>query len=164
MNILKKTTLIIGLMFLCACGYGFPDGSTASLPEEYRTLAIASVEQPSLYSWVEPRIRSLLRDELNRRKWVTWADKSKASAWIKINVSKFSNRASVSGDEDETLRSSASITMEAVIVSAVDGHTLWSSGTISEDWPYYGNEVDEANDMVTELAIRKLADRLSQNY
>ncbi|KAB1442995.1 LPS assembly lipoprotein LptE [Pseudodesulfovibrio senegalensis] len=154
----------LSLCILAGCGYSFPDGSTSSLPPQYRSLAINKVEHPTLYSWLEPRLRSLLRDELNRRDWVTWTSKKNARAWINIDVERYYRQAAVTGESDETLRSEASITMTATIVSPADGHVIWKSETIKESWPYYGGEEEEADDEVTALAIRRLARQLSQNY
>lgn len=166
MTIARNTSplLLLALLFLFGCGYGFPTGEHASLPEQYRSLAISEVEHPTTFPWMEARLRSLLRDELNRRNWVTWEDKNKAKAWIKMHVEKYSRKAAVTGTDDETLRSSASITLRAVIVSRGTGQVLWNSGTVSTDWPFYTGEEEEADEEVTRRAIEILADRLSQNY
>ncbi len=164
MNISKYILIFILLIGVSGCGYGFPTGEHASLPKDYRSLAIAEVEHPTTYPWMEARLRSLLRDELNRRNWVTWENKNKAKALIKLYVEKYSRKATVTGVDQETLRSSASITMRAVIVSRDTGRQLWSSGTISTNWPYYTGEEDEADAQVTERAIQILAERLAQNY
>lgn len=164
MAFLRHILLIAFLLILAGCGYGFPTGETASLPPEYRTLAIDEVEHPTTFSWMEARLRSLLRDELNRRNWVTWTNKSKAKAWIRIVVEKYSRKATVTGSRDETLRASASITLRAFIISPDNGRMLWESGSISTDWPFYGGEEEFADNKVTERAIQMLADRLAQNY
>ncbi len=164
MKIIRTLCLFLFFIVLAGCGYSFPDGSTSSLPDQYRSLAINKVEHPTLQSWLEPRLRSLLRDELNRRDWVTWTSKKNARAWINIDVERYYRQAAVTGNSDETLRSEASIKMSATIISPADGHVIWSSGTISESWPYYGGEEEEADMEVTALAIQRLARQLSQNY
>lgn len=164
MKLLKYIPLLIFVLPLTACGYKFAGGEHASLEPQYRKLYIDEVEHPTTLPWMEARLRSLLRDEFNRRSWVTWTTRNKATAWIKLNVQKYSRKASVTGDKDQTLRSTASITMTATIVSPADGRVLWSSGTISANWPYYGGEEEEADQEVTKRAIEILAERLSQNY
>ncbi|WP_187170420.1 LPS assembly lipoprotein LptE [Salidesulfovibrio onnuriiensis] len=164
MKPMKYIPLIILLLFLTACGYGFPSGESTSLPPEYRTLAINKVDHPTTFPWMEARLRSLLRDELNRRAWASWADKDKAKAWINVEVSKYTRKASVTGDKDETLRSSATITMQATVVSRGTGQVLWNSGTITADWPYYTGEEEEADNEITERAVQIMVERLSRNY
>lgn len=164
MVLLKHIPLFILLLFLTGCGYGFPSGESTSLPPEYRTLAINKVNHPTTFPWMEARLRSLLRDELNRRSWATWTDKDKAQAWINVEVTKYVRKASVTGDRDETLRSTASITLQATVVARGTGDLLWSSGSISTDWPFYIGDEEEADNEVTARAIQILVERLSRNY
>lgn len=114
---------------------------------------------------LEPRIRRILRDELTRRGIVKWVDsKSQADALITINIEKFYRPTTVSGEKDQTLQSSANFVFSAEIKSATDGSIIWNSGSISQSWPFFSGQEAEADKEVTLLGIRRLADRMSQNY
>lgn len=160
------TLIMLVPLALAGCGYSVGGaGESSVLGAEYRTLAIGGVENPTTLAWLEPRIRQLLRDELNRRGSVTWTDsRSKADALVNVTIIKYYRPTAVEGSRDQTLRSSAIFEFSAEIKSATDGHVVWNSGMISQDWPFYSGQEDEADAEVTSLGIRRLADRMEQNY
>jgi len=164
MKPLQYSILLLPLI-LAACGYGFGESGQSVLKPEYRILAISGVENPTTLSWLEPRLRKLLRDELTNRGTVTWVDeKDKADALIDIKIISYNRPTAVAGSSDETLRSNAVFVFEATIKSATDGSKLWSSGGISQTWPFFSGQETEADMEVTRLGIRRLADKMSQNY
>lgn len=154
------------LLTLAACSsYSFGDGDSSVLAPEYRTIAIDEVHNPTTLSWLEPEVRKLLRDELNRRGTITWTDdKSKADALISINITKYNRPTAVAGESDETLRSSAIFEFEAEIHSTRSGAVLWRSGRMRQSWPFFTGDEAKADAEVTQLGIRRLADRMTQNY
>ncbi len=77
---------------------------------------------------------------------------------------KFYRPTTVSGEKDQTLQSSANFVFSAEIKSATDGSIIWNSGSISQSWPFFSGQEAEADKEVTLLGIRRLADRMSQNY
>jgi len=156
---------LMGLLILSACGYSMGDSDYSVLEPEYRTLAVSGVDNPTTQTWLEPRIRQLLRDELTRRGTIVWADdSSKADSLIQITIERFNRPTSLEGGRDETLRSSANLKFNATIRSATDDSVLWRSGTISQSWPFYSGQESLADQEVTRLGIRQLADRMSENY
>ncbi|WP_419785606.1 LPS assembly lipoprotein LptE [Pseudodesulfovibrio sp.] len=156
---------LFGLLMLCGCGYSFGESGQSVLPEHNRTLAIASIDNPTTMSWLEPRLRKLLRDELTRRGSITWTDERKdADALLYLTIVRYNRPTAVSGSNDETLESSANFTFEATIKSALDSSVLWNSGRISQSWPFFSGQEKEADMEVTMLGIRTLADRMAQNY
>jgi len=164
MRPLKYMAILLPLL-LTACGYGFDGGNTSVLKPEYRTLAISEVANPTTLSWLEPRIRKLLRDELNNRGTIIWANSpSKADAVIAITIKRYNRPTAVAGSSDETLRSVANFQFEATIRSATDDSVLWQSGTIDQTWPFFTGDEDDADMEVTRLGIRRLADRMTENY
>lgn len=164
MKSLRYIVFLLPLL-LMACGYGFGESGHSVLKPEYRVLAISGVENPTMLTWLEPRLRKLLRDELTNRGSITWTDEQKdADALINIKVTRYNRPTAVEGSSDETLRSNANIVFEATIRSATDDSVLWSSGSMSQSWPFYSGQESEADAEVTRLAIRRLADRMSQNY
>ena len=157
--------VLLALLLLAGCGYSFGESGQSVLNEHYRTVAIAGIDNPTTMSWLEPRLRKLLRDELTRRGTVTWTDdRGKADALLTVVIYRYSRPTSVSGSSDETLQSVASIEFEGIIKSATDGSRIWQSGRITQDWPFFSGQESEADEEVTTLAVRRLADRMAQNY
>lgn len=165
-RILAPLLLAAALLMLAACGYSMGGaGDRSVLGPEFRTLAISGVENPTTLPWLEPRIRSLLRDELTRRGVVTWTDsRNRADALIHVTIHKYFRPTAVEGARDQTLRSSAIFQFSVDITSATDSSVVWRSGQITQEWPFYSGQEDEADAEVTSLGIRRLADLMEQNY
>lgn len=164
MKSFKYIALFLPLL-LAACGYSLGDSDHSVLEPKYRTLAIGGVENPTTLTWLEPRIRKLLRDELTNRGTVQWTDDhTKADAIISIKIDRYNRPTTVAGASDQTLQSSAIFKFEAIIKSTTDDSTLWQSGMISQNWPFFQGQEAEADSEVTRLGIRRLADRMAQNY
>ncbi len=152
---------------LCSCGYQFAgSGSKAPfvLPQEYSKLWFKGVENPTVETWLGSTIRSLLRDEITNRGQAQWVDKDEADAYLEVTVQHFSHETKVSGDNDESLKYSASISMVVSIRSARTGKQLWSSGKVSASESFYGAETYQARLSAVELAVERAVDRMSQNY
>lgn len=165
MKSLRYVMLVLPLLLAACGGYSFGEGNQSVLDEEYRLLAISGVENPTTLTWLEPRIRKLLRDELTNRGSIRWTDdRHKADAWINIRIIRYNRPTAVAGVGDETLESSANFQFEATIKSATDDSVLWSSGRISQSWPFFSGQESEADEEVTRLGVRRLADRMTQNY
>lgn len=165
MKPLRYMALLLPLLLAACGGYHFGEADSSVLTPEYRTIAVSGVTNPTTLSWLEPRIRKLLRDELNNRGTITWVDdQSKADAVIEIIVKRYNRPTAVTGSSDETLRSVANFIFEADIRSTTDESLLWQSGTIAQDWPFFSGDETEADLEVTRLGIRRLADRMTQNY
>nr|WP_287411031.1 LPS assembly lipoprotein LptE [Pseudodesulfovibrio sp.] len=165
MNSLRYSALFLILILTGCGGYTFGEGNSSVLPPEYHTIAVREVTNPTTLSWLEPRIRKLLRDELNNRGTFTWVDnQDRADSVISIKITKYYRPTAVSGGSDETLRSVAKFTFNAVIRSTTDDSVLWQSGDMYQDWPFFTGDEAEADAEVTRLGIRRLADRMTQNY
>lgn len=164
MPLIRAFLLLPLLLLLVSCGYNFADGQTASLPPEFRKLFIDRVENPAPESWLEPRIRSLLRDELSRRPWATWTDRKDATALVRIDIQSYHRQTKVTGEDDVSLQYEVSIKLSGTVVDNLSGRVIWSSGSISEEWPYEAGNDEIADNKVTELAIRRFVDRMSNNF
>ena len=119
-RLLGLTLLFVSAVSLCACGYNFtgqgtvlgPDPDAVSrLDPAFRTMAIARVENPTIEPWLEPRLRSLIRDEFTRRRFVTWVDKDKATSLLTVVIKKFTRSTSVAGQQDQSLKLSNGMTL-----------------------------------------------------
>ncbi|MEZ7198721.1 LPS assembly lipoprotein LptE [Pseudodesulfovibrio karagichevae] len=165
MSLLRYTALFLLLALLAGCGYSFGEGGSSVLKPQFRTVAVEEINNPTTLAWLEPRLRKLLRDELHNRGTITWVDdQAKADALITIDIERYYRPTAVEGAKDQTLLSEAIFQFTATIRSATDSSLLWSSGQISENWPYdYGNG-HEADMEVTRRGIQVLADRMTQDY
>jgi len=165
MTLLRHTAIFLLLALAGCSGYSLGEGNSSVLPPEYRTVAIGEMTNPTTLSWLEPRIRKLLRDELNNRGTITWVNtQSEADAIIAITIRSYSRPTAVEGDSDQTLRSEAEFKFSATITSATNDAVLWDSGLITQSWPFFIGGEEEADREVTRLGIRRLADRMTQNY
>ncbi len=167
MRTARNILLFTLLALLCSCGYrmGSENGPVV-LDQNQRKIAMGGIENPTQYTWLDAKIRSELRDELTRRGWVQWVDKSKADSLIYILVTHYHHDTDVTGEDEETLRRAVTFSFEARILSALDNSVIWESGRISSDERYFSGEQEKsvADDRVTRLGVRELVDRMSQNY
>ncbi|WP_457572562.1 LPS assembly lipoprotein LptE [Desulfovulcanus sp.] len=158
--------LISQLLLLCqtGCGYQFSSISPVSLPHGYTCLYISRVVNPSQESWLEPKIRSYLRDELTRRGQVRWVSKDKAEVLVRINIKEFST-ASVKGEKDQSIKYIAQVVLEVLMFSAKDKTLIWTSGQINGNKSYYNeNEKRVAAEQAVEKALDLVVDRLGNGF
>jgi len=165
MSLLRYTAFFLLLALLAGCGYSFGGGDSSVLKPQYRTVAVDEVLNPTTLPWLEQRLRKLLRDELHNRGTITWVDdKARADALITIDIKRYYRPTAVEGAGERTLLSEAIFQFSATIRSATDNSILWSSGEISENWPYDYGSGQEADLEVTRRGIQSLADRMTQDY
>jgi predicted small lipoprotein YifL len=165
MSLLHRTVLLtLALLLLAGCGYKNTQSGPVALPENKRKLFLEDVENPTLETDLYARIRSLVRDELTRRGQVQWVPRGAAEALMSVDIRTFTSRASVKDAEDETLRSTASITLDAEIVSATDRSVLWTSGEVSASEPFTTGGQEDAEERAILLGVERLVDRLGQNF
>lgn len=169
---MKRLTAVLAATLLLAlalgpvsCGYNLANrGGPVKLPPKARSLAIAQVTNPTTFTWLEPRLRSLFRDEITRRGWARWVDRKDASALLYVTVRRYTRNTAVYGTREQTLRYDATLVLSARIVSAVDGSVLWDSGELTQVEPFFVGGETEADNAVTDLAVRQLVDRMAEGY
>ncbi|WP_316897292.1 LPS assembly lipoprotein LptE [Pseudodesulfovibrio indicus] len=165
MAALRHIALFLLLALAGCSGYSFGEGGGSVLPPEYRVLAVDKVKNPTTLAWLEPRLRKLLRDELNKRGTIVWADvRADADALITIDIERYYRPTAVEGKDEQTLLTEAIFDFHAVIRSSTDESVLWNSGLISQTWPYTAGNGAQADMEVTRQGIQRLADRMSQDY
>jgi hypothetical protein len=110
-------------------------------------------------------LRSSLRDELTRRGQVTWVDRNEAEATVNIDVRSYSTSDAVKGRDDVTFKSMVTIQMEVSFFSTKTSALIWTSGPVvaSESYRGTGGKKDATQEAV-DLAMRMVADRLSQKF
>jgi len=159
------------LALLSGCGYRF-SGMAASgssevasrLDPALRKMVIVRVENPTTEAWLEPRLRSLIRDEFNRRRLVVWTDKADATSQLTIVIKRYSRETSVSGQQDQSLKLSTGIVIRLRVTRASDGLLIWDSGEQSQNESFYPGDSSGADTRVTDLVVRRLADLMTENY
>jgi outer membrane lipopolysaccharide assembly protein LptE/RlpB len=156
---------LLGLLLLSACGYQLTANAPIDLPQDSSRLYLAKVTNPTTETWFEPMLRSSLRDELTRRGQVTWVDRNEAEATVNIDVRSYSTSDAVKGRDDVTFKSKVTIRMEVSFFSTKTSAMIWTSGPVvaSESYRGTGGKKDATQEAV-DLAMRMVADRLSQKF
>lgn len=162
--------LLLACLVLGGCGYKFTGSSIADeesvnvLPRHYRDLAIARIENPTVEPWLEPRLRSLIRDEFTRRRLANWVERSKATALITVHIKQYTRSTALSGQQDQSLKLSAGIVFTVRIRRAGDNLVLWESGEQTQSESFFPGDADGADMRLTDLAVRRIADLMTQGY
>jgi hypothetical protein len=165
--------LVAAALTLCGCGYTFTGQGTLSGPDPdavsrldpaFRTMALVRVENPTTEAWLEPRLRSLIRDEFTRRRFVTWVDKDKATSLLTVTIKKFMRSTVVAGQQDQSVKLSTGLIMVFRVQRASDGALLWNSGEQSQKESFFPGDSDGADLRITDQAVRRMADLLTENY
>ncbi len=158
--------LVLALVAASCSGYRAASDREAplKLPEEYRDLYLRSVENPTMNPDLEARLRTALRDELTRRARVLWVGREQATAYVDLKVNRFTSQTSLTGADDETIKSTASIDLSATIVRRADGSRIWGADHVGYSQSFSGDAKAEAEDAVLDIAVRRLVDRLGQAY
>lgn len=165
--------LVAAAWTLGGCGYTFtgqgtvlgPDPDAVSrLDPAFRSMALVRVENPTIEPWLESRLRSLIRDEFTRRRFVTWTDKDKATSLLTVVIKKYTRSTAVAGQQDQSLKLATGLTLIFRVHRASDGAVLWDSGEQGQSESYFPGESESADLRITDLAVRRMADLLTQNY
>ena len=160
-NILKT---LVALALLCllqaGCGYKLASDEPSVLGSGEKTVKIKRVENPTLYPWLSPQIRTIVHDEVNYRKLGRWVDSGEADYELDVEVIRFRVSDHGYSREGTSVMYSASMTM---IISVYDGSTnklVWSSGRIDLSRVY---DTDSAQAAALELSrelVRRGMDRM----
>jgi len=146
----KCIACIVLLCALTGCGYTFSGMAPIDLPQGKKRLCITKFINPSTEAWLEPSLRSELRDEFTRRGQVTWVQKDEAETLVTIRVLTYSSSSTLKASDDETVKSAIQLSIEVQMYNAEDHTLIWSSGTIyaSESYRGDGNESDAQTDAI----------------
>ncbi|WP_028586155.1 LPS assembly lipoprotein LptE [Desulfocurvus vexinensis] len=158
--------LALGLVLASCSGYrnsAEPD-APLKLPADCRSLFLRTVTNPTMAPGLEATLRSALRDELTRRARVAWASREAATAYVDVTVHRFTSQTSLTGSDDETLKSSASISLTVEIFRRSDGALVWSADKVGASESFTGNDRTQAEANVLDMAVRRAVDRMAQNY
>ncbi|MCM0756615.1 LPS assembly lipoprotein LptE [Desulfovibrio aminophilus] len=163
-RIVRLFPLLALLLLAGSCGYNLGSEGPVSIAPQARDLYIERVENPTIFPWMESRLRNLFRDEITRRGWARWVDRKQATGLVSITVRRYIRNTSVYNRKEETLRYNATLYVSARVTSPLDGSVLWDSGEVMQTEPYFPGEESAVDDLVTELAVRQMVDRMTQGY
>ncbi|TIH17358.1 hypothetical protein D0S45_06785 [Marinifilum sp. JC120] len=165
MKSIQKLILLLCVVFaVSACGYHNSATEPNRVGEQFREVAIAKVENPTLERWLEPKLRSMMRDEITRRGQLVWTDKSKAEALFNIRILELSDGSRILGDQDVTLKYDMTLKLQMKVTSATDGALIWNSGPLEVTESYYVGQEEETKQLIIKLMVRRLVDRMNQAY
>ena len=160
--------LLIAAAFLSSIGcggYHFAADEPLVLPEGQRLLAIEEIDNPTMETWLSPRLRSLIRDELSMRGNVTWTSRADADALLTVRVLRYTVSAKVKDDMDRTLKRVVEIRIEATLTRTSDDTIIWESGpVITHETFLTDEELSFARTRAAQIAVRQLADRLGHAF
>ena len=160
----------LALLSLGGCGYKFTGSSVSDeesvnvLPQHYRDLAIIRIENPTVEPWLEPRLRSLIRDEFTRRRLANWVERAKAAAFVTVQIKQYTRSTALSGAQDQSLKLNAGMVWVVRIRRAGDNLLLWESGEMTQGESFYPGDADGADMRLTDLAVRRVADLMTERY
>jgi len=153
------------------CNYSFTTYSPTPLPSDIRSIYLERVENPTNFSWLEMRLRSELRDELNKQGSVDWAEKENAQGLLEIIIEKSRIGTKLENSEEETVRSQVELTLRARILRKQDHKLVWDSGVIDIQESFPGKKRQErdpklkrARKKSVEFGVEKLVSRLRNGF
>ncbi len=159
---------LAAILVLPGCGYHMSASAPIALPESMTTLYLEKVSNPTTQSWLEPTLRSTLRDEFTRRGQVRWVEKHQAEGLLEIGIVSFTSGTKLENALEETVRSEIVLQLQATISRKADQTVAWDSGRItareSFNGPKGSTEARDAEQRVVDLAVEKLADTLGQEF
>ena len=160
-NILKT---LVALALLCllqaGCGYKLASDEPSVLGSGEKTVKINRVENPTLYPWLSPQIRTIVHDEVNYRKLGRWVDSGEADYELDVEVTRFRVSDHGYSREGTSVMYSASMTM---IISVYDGSTnklIWNSGRIDLSRVYDTDGAQAAAQELSRELVRRGMDRM----
>ena len=146
------------------CGYHFSSTSPIVLPANQRRIYLQRVNDPTTEVWLEPALRTEIRDEFTRRGNVLWVDEDSAQSFMRVTIKRYSSGSSFKGRDDTTIRRTIDLVISADIVDAASGHVLWSSGDVLVQESFLGRDEQAAGHRAADLAAERLADRLQRTF
>ena len=160
-----RLLLLLLLLSATGCGYHLAGHTPVEMPGGITSLSIGEVANPSVETWLGPRLRNNVWDELTRRSDLLLLDRGKADAVLELRIRRYSSSALLKGRREQTLKSNVTITVEGRLFRTADNVSLWESGpvTVSESFVTEAEERSAAEQAV-DRAARRLVDRLDQNF
>ncbi|MFW6415176.1 MAG: LPS assembly lipoprotein LptE [Thermodesulfobacteriota bacterium] len=163
--------LLLLLSTVLGCNYSLTTHSSTPLPSDIRNVFLERVENPTNFSWLEMRLRSELRDELNKQGSVVWSERKDAQGLLEVVIEKSRIGTKLEDSGEETVRSRVDLTLRARILRKKDHKLVWESGLIDirESFPGDGREerdpkLHRARKKAVEFGVEELVSRLRNGF
>lgn len=159
MNKIYRLFLAGCLCILCSCGYHVqglsPKAGESVFGSGSKTVAIAKIEDPSLYPWINYYLTNQFHSEMNARKLARFiTDKSKADFLMEILLHRLYTADSLTDEQDRTILNTIYITMEVRLKNA-ETNEIWSSGLLTSSQTFQRVSEEQAvNEVLQELVYR----------
>jgi outer membrane lipopolysaccharide assembly protein LptE/RlpB len=166
----KPLTLLLLLLAASssACGYHFTAASPITMPRGITRLHLQRVDNPTTQSWLDPQLRSVLREEFTRRGNVAWVEPGEAEGLLHVEIVSYSSATKLENVREQTVKSEVVLKLRAGIRDPDEGSQIWRSGVVrsteSFTGPKDGPQSRQAGTRAVELGVEKLADELGQNF
>jgi hypothetical protein len=157
------------LVWVCqGCGYQFSASAPITLPENMTRLYFEKLANPSTEPWLEPSMRSEIRQEFSRRGQVRWVEETQAEGLLQVDITRFSSSAKLEDAQEDTVKSEVVLEIQARIFRQADRELVWRSGNVSARVSYTGPEDSsqerEAQEDALDLVVERLANQMSQSF
>ncbi len=165
MNKLLLTLLIISFLNFLGCGYkvGFKSGDF--IFKDIKQLCVYSINNPTIYSFIDKEIRSYLKDEIVKRTGIKWVSCDKADGLLYIDIVSYSDATRVENVKEQTLKSELVLRFKVKLLNARDQKELWRSGIISAKESYLdSSDKKRAEIKLIKDAVEKIVDGLTESF
>ncbi|WBF67496.1 LPS assembly lipoprotein LptE [Desulfovibrio subterraneus] len=156
--------VLTATVLLSGCGYTLAGKEKGIFGSSKATVRMGSVENPTMYAWLPPRLRSLMRDEIHKRNLARWVDSSPSDYTMRIVINEFRLRSHMQNTDDVTLIYSASLSFEAIVYSGAKNAVVWRSGKESLSRTYDAKNEQEAGSELAQLLVQRVCDRMRHNF
>ncbi|UZP67750.1 LPS assembly lipoprotein LptE [Desulfovibrio mangrovi] len=156
--------VLTATVLLAGCGYQFAGKEKGIFGDPRSTIRMGSVENPTMYAWLPPKIRSLMRDEIHKRNLASWVDSSPSDYTMRIVIDEFMLRSHMRDSDDKTLIYSASLRFEAIVYSGQTNRVFWRSGKESLSRTYDSKNEQDAGTDITQLLVQRVCDRMRHSF
>lgn len=165
---IKYFILCYFLLHIFACGYKWTASNPISLPKGITKLYLEKVENPTTQTWLEPRLRTALKEEFTKRGQIQWVKETKTQGLVQIDITHFSSSTKLEDAQKRTVKSEVTLGLEVKIFSQPEHVLLWNSGSVvvreSYTGPEEGTQRRKAEYRVVDLGVEKVANKLSQEF
>lgn len=146
------------------CGYSMESRQPTVMGDSSKRLKLRNVEQPTLYEWLGPSIRSAMRDEVNARKAATWVDSGDCDFNMDIRVRSFTLRSWLRDASQNTVMYEGKITLEATLYRCSDNAEVWRSGVLSYSESFDADTPDTASGKLTKRLAEKIVRKMRNTF
>jgi hypothetical protein len=165
MSLPAKALLLVFLLAAAGCGYHFAADAPVVVPGGITSLSVGDVANPTVETWIGPRLRNNVWNELIRRTDISLLERGRSEAVLHLRIRRYSSSALLKGRREQTLKSHVTLTVEGRLFRSVDNTLLWESGPVTTSETFVSEaEERSAAEQAVDKAARRLVDKLDQSF